>query len=366
MQFTAPRDLEGVGRVGILNPQGDVGAQLFRQPLTDIARGDPFPFPAGKGGGVDDEIHGKRRLVDRDVGDRHRVLGTGQGLADANGVEAGHSDDITGARLLDLNLLEPFVAEQLGDAPFGHRTVLLDHGYGLTGLHLAVEDATGGDAADVVVVVDVGDQHLEGGLAVTLGGADVGLNHGEERLHSGGLGVHVQHGIAHLGAGIDHREVQLLIGGVQFTKQVKDHVENFVRAGTGAVDLVDDHDRLEPQVEGLLEHEAGLGHGAVQGVHQQQDGVDHLEDPFHFATEIGMAGGIDDIDLVLSVVDRKVLGQDGDAAFFLQVVAVHHALGDGLVLAVDPGVLEHGIHQGGLAVVDVGNNCDVSDPFLHR
>ncbi len=79
-----------------------------------------------------------------------------------------------------------------------------------------------------------------------------------------------------------------------------------------------------------------------------------------------MAGGIDDIDLVLSVVDRKVLGQDGDAAFFLQVVAVHHALGDGLVLAVDPGVLEHGIHQGGLAVVDVGNNCDVSDPFLHR
>ncbi len=133
--------------------------------------------------------------------------------------------------------------------------------------------------------------------------------------------VHVQLGIAQLGAGVDHREIELVIGGVQFAEQVEDHVDHFVRARAGAVDLVDDHDRLEAEIEGFLQHETGLRHGAVQGIHQQQHRVDHLQHPLHLAAEVGMAGGIDDIDLVAAVVDGEVLGEDGDAAFLFQVVA---------------------------------------------
>ncbi len=78
-----------------------------------------------------------------------------------------------------------------------------------------------------------------------------------------------------------------------------------------------------------------------------------------------MAGGIHDVDLVLAVMDREVFGQDGDAALFFKVVAIHHPLGDGFVLAVHAGMLQHGIHQGGLAVVDVGDDGDIADKFLH-
>ncbi len=52
----------------------------------------------------------------------------------------------------------------------------------------------------------------------------------------------------------------------------------------GPVDLVHDHDGPEPAPEGLVGHEAGLGHGTVDGIDQEQHGVDHREQLPH-ATE---------------------------------------------------------------------------------
>ena len=129
---------------------------------------------------------------------------------------------------------------------------------------------------------------------------------------------------------------------------------------SGAVDLVDHHDDLVAQLQGLGEDEPGLGHGALGGVHQEDDAVDHLEDAFHLAAEVGVARGVHDVDLHALVVDGGVLGEDGDAPLPLQVVGVHDPLHGGLVLPVDAALLEHLIHQGGLAVVDVGDDGNIS------
>ena len=190
-------------------------------------------------------------------------------------------------------------------------------------------------------------------------------DHGEERLEVVRFLVEFALGIALLGAGVDDREVELFFVGVEFAEEVEDLVQGICRAGAGAVDLVDDHDRLDSQVEGFLEHEAGLRHRSVEGIDQQQDRVDHLQHPLDFAAEVGMAGGVDDVDLQPAVVNGKVLGEDGDAALLLQVVAVHDPFGDDLVLAEDSGLLEHGVDQGGLAVVDVGDDGDVADVLGH-
>ena len=64
-------------------------------------------------------------------------------------------------------------------------------------------------------------------------------------------------------------------------------------------------------------------------------------------------------------MDRRVLGQDGDAALAFQLVRVHDALGDGLVGAEGAGLAQHGIDQGGLAMVDVGDDGDVADGGAH-
>jgi hypothetical protein len=60
-------------------------------------------------------------------------------------------------------------------------------------------------------------------------------------------------------------------------------------------------------------------------------------------------------------VHRGVLGQDGDALFFLQVTGVHQAL-DGVVAAVaqGTGLPQHGVDQRRLTVIDVRDNGDVA------
>ena len=114
------------------------------------------------------------------------------------------------------------------------------------------------------------------------------------------------------------------------------------------------------QLQSLGEHKPGLGHGALGGVNQKNNAVDHLQDALHLAAEIGVARGVHDVDLHPVVLNGGVLGGDGDASLPLQVAGVHHPVSDRLVLPVDAGLLQHLVHQGGLAVVYVGDDGDIS------
>jgi hypothetical protein len=117
---------------------------------------------------------------------------------------------------------------------------------------------------------------------------------------------------------------------------------------------------LQAALEGLAGDEAGLGHGAVDRVDQQQHRVDHGQHALHLAAEVGVARGVDDVDAVVAVVDRRVLGEDGDAALALLVVGVHDALGVGAAAVEGAGLLQQAVDQGGLAMVDVGDDGDVA------
>ena len=64
---------------------------------------------------------------------------------------------------------------------------------------------------------------------------------------------------------------------------------------------------------------------------------------------------------VVAVVDGRVLGEDRDAALALEVVRVHDALAVLLVGAEDAALLQQGVDEGGLAVVDVGDDGDVAE-----
>ena len=61
------------------------------------------------------------------------------------------------------------------------------------------------------------------------------------------------------------------------------------------------------------------------------------------------------------IKQRRVLRQDGDAALALEVVRVHHARHDHLVVAEHAALVQHGVHQRGLAVVDVGDDGDIAN-----
>ncbi len=163
------------------------------------------------------------------------------------------------------------------------------------------------------------------------------------------------------GVGAIDRKVELLLVGIEIDKEVVDLVQDLGGPGVVAVDLVDHHDRRQTELERLGEHETGLRQRSLGGVHQQQDTIDHLQGPLDLAAEIGVAGGVDDVDLDALVAHGGVLGEDGDAALTLEIAGVHHAFGNPFVGAEGAALPQHGIHQGGLAVVDVGDDREISE-----
>jgi len=74
-----------------------------------------------------------------------------------------------------------------------------------------------------------------------------------------------------------------------------------------------------------------------------------------------VAGGVNDVELDPVVVDRSVFGEDRDPALAFEVHRVHHSVGDVLALAKGARLPEHGVDQRRLAVVDVGDDCDVAE-----
>ena len=93
------------------------------------------------------------------------------------------------------------------------------------------------------------------------------------------------------------------------------------------VDLVDRHDRPQALLQRLGDDELGLRQRAFGGVDQHDGAVHHVQDALDLAAEIGVARRVDDVDARAVPDDRGALGEDGDAALALQVVAVHRALG---------------------------------------
>ena len=73
-----------------------------------------------------------------------------------------------------------------------------------------------------------------------------------------------------------------------------------------------------------------------------------------------MSGSVDDVDLCTVVHYRGVLCEDSDTALALDVAGVHNSLGNSLILAENAALFEHFVNEGGLTVVNVRDNGDVS------
>ena len=126
-------------------------------------------FAAGEGRVVDAELDGDGGLVDDDERQRRGVFGAGDGFADGDALDAGDGDDVAHGGLGGLNALEAGEGEELGDAGLLERAVAFGDGDIVADVERALEDAADGDAAEVVGVVEVGDQDLQRAVGVAGG-----------------------------------------------------------------------------------------------------------------------------------------------------------------------------------------------------
>ena len=163
----------------------------------------------------------------------------------------------------------------------------------------------------------------------------------------------------------------------QTEQQIGGFADDFLDTGVGTVDLVHAQDDRQLGFEGLAQHETGLRQRAFGGVNEQDHAVDHGDAALDLAAEIGVAGGVDDVEgdavgaAVLGghravVFHGGVLGEDGDALLAFQIVGIHHTIRHFLTLVEHVGLLKHGIDQRGLAVIDVCHNRYISNIAANR
>ena len=74
-----------------------------------------------------------------------------------------------------------------------------------------------------------------------------------------------------------------------------------------------------------------------------------------------MARRIHNVDLDALKKKCRVLGKNRDAALALEIVRVHDTLHHGLVGAEDAALVQHGVDESGLPMVNVGYDGDVAN-----
>ena len=159
---------------------------------------------------------------------------------------------------------------------------------------------------------------------------------------------------------VQDREVQLLVGRVEIGEKVEDFVDDFFVAAIRTVDLVDRDDRAKTNLQRLGDDELRLRHRAFGAVDQNDRAVHHGEDTLDFTTEVGVAGGVDDVDTNTLPLNRGRLGENGDAAFLFQIVAIHNTLGNALVVAERTRLLQKLVNKCRFSMVNVRDDRDVA------
>ena len=224
--------------------------------------------------------------------------------------------------------------------------------------------ATHGDTASVVAVIKRGDKHLRCALQVLR--LRNYLHYLVEQIVDVVcrllvVGTHP----SVLGGAIDHREVELVLTGVEVAHEVEHHLVDLLGAAVGLVNLVDHHDRLQSYLQCLLQHETRLRHGAFESVDQEQAAVGHVEHALNLAAEVGVARSVKDVDLYSFPVYRDVLRKNRYPSLTLQVVGVEHLAAFILSISEKLSGEHHLVDQRGFTMVDVRNHCNVTN-VLHR
>ena len=144
-------------------------------------------------------------------------------------------------------------------------------------------------------------------------------------------------------------------------KPVDDRLDIGVEIGPGPVELVDEADARNLVAVGLAPDRLGLRLYPGDPVEYRHRSVEDPEAALDLDGEVDVAGGVDDVDVVVVPDAGGGGGGDRDPPLLLLLHPVHRgcALVDLTDLVVAPGVIEDALGQSRLARVDMGHDPDV-------
>src|SRR5699024_11190280 len=243
-------------------------------------------------------------IGDLDKGQRLYRVRRAEGPPDGNVRHAGEGDDLSGGGLLNRLFSQAVELIQGDDLPllpdFG--VMVVADGYLLVYLNGAPLDAADADSAHILVIVQGGDQDLQGRFCISCGGGDIIYNGFKQRREVRTRLIRAVGGCALPGGTENGGRVELLVGSVQIQQKRQHLVHDLVHPGVRAVYFVDNHNDLVTQLQRFLQNKTGLRHGPFRCIHQKKHAVYHFQDTFHLTAEVGVTWGIDYIDLGVPVM----------------------------------------------------------------
>ena len=216
----------------------------------------------------------------------------------------------------------------------------VDETHLLTAVHGAVDNLEIGDDAPEGIEHGVEDERLEWGRGVALRRRDT-FDDGVEN---------VRYAFARARRSAD----DLLTLAAQ---EVDDLVLHLVGHRIGHVALVDDGNDLQIVVDGHIEIGDGLSLNALSGIHHQKRTLAGGNGTGHLIGEVHVARSVDKVQRVLAIVHLDGMTLDGDAALLLEIHVVEHLALRHLERTRH---LEHAVCQRALAVIDVGNDAEIT------
>ena len=339
-EAAAEAEAQGLGGLRLVEQRGVVQAQLGQRVAQFLVGVRVHRVEPGEDPRLD-LAEARQALLGR-------AVGAGDGVPHRGAVDLLDPGDeiahLARAQALALGLLggEDAHVVRLVGTPGGHHQDLVAL------LDLPLHDADQGNHADIGVEPGVDDEGLQGGIRVPHRRRDIG-HQGLEQV-----------GDALAGLGADPQGV----AGVD-ADDLLDLGDHLVRVGGGQVDLVQNGQDLEPLIEGRVAIGHALGLDALGRVHHQQGPLAGGQRARDLVGEVHMPWGVDEVEVVDLAVARLViqghaLGLDGDAALALQVHGVQH-LGGHLPNIQAAASLDEAIGDGGLAVVNMGDDREVTD-----
>ena len=230
----------------------------------------------------------------------------------------------------------------------------------------AADNTTNRHASHIVVRLKGCHHHLQRTFCVALGCRNLLHNRLHQRFQIIALILHFELCDTIACRCIDHRKVKLIVVRIQFHEQFKDLIVDIIHTLIGAVNLIDDHNRLELLFKRLTQHILRLRHRPFKCIDKQQNAVHHIENALHLAAKVRMSRRIHNIDLDIVVENRSILRKNCNSPLALDIPRVHHALIDLLIRAKNVTLTQHCIDQGRLTVIDMCNNGNVAQLFIRR
>ena len=352
-------DIPFVLAVRGFDPQGEVFLKLSVETFADVAAGQVVTILSEKRRGVDGEEQTHGGLVDGNAFHGFGRFQVGHGVPD---FKAFHPRD--GAQVPAAHMVHLFLAKAGKDIEFLRADLFAavcraEHVV-FVGVQVPTVQTADRNPSRVLAVIQRRDLELGSSFHVRCLRHLVQDDVQQVRHIGGGLLPILGHPAIFCRT-VDGGEVQLLFGGVQVEHQVKHLLLDEVRRAIFFVHLVDDHDGLQPQLDGLAKNKSRLRHRAFKGIHHKKYGIGHFQHPLHLAAKIRVARRVDEVDLDVLPCGTYILGKDRDAAFSFQVVVVEDEFARVFAFVDDVALVNDLVDKGGFAVVDVGDDGHIAD-----